>query len=144
MLHKNHHIANLILQHVHHQMGHCGRNQLIAKVRQKYWMPGLNRAARTVISRCITCRKLHAKPAEQKMADLLEERQRWHTLKRNFVPGDLVLIVDSSAPRNTWMTGRVKKTYPDSRGVVRRVQVQTKSSLLDRPTNKLCLLQEAE
>ncbi|XP_076852605.1 uncharacterized protein LOC143506910 [Brachyhypopomus gauderio] len=378
VLHKDHHLAKLILTHVHRQNGHCGRNHLIAKVRQRYWIPGLNRASRTVISSCITCRKLHAKPAEQKMADLLEERvlpdqppfthvgvdyfgpfevrrarsmvkrygvlftclalravhievahsldtsscinairrficrrgqvstmrsdngtnfvgaerelrealeeldqsqireylmqkgitwifntptashqggiwerqirtvrkvlnsllrqqvldddglhtllseveaiindrpltaasddsndlevltpnhlllmkrqpalppgifsrddlysrrrwrqiqymatlfwsrwtqeylpllqerQKWNTRKRNLTPGDLVLIVDNSAPRNAWLTGRIRKTYPDSRGVVRRVQVQTKSTLLERPTNKLCLLQEAE
>ncbi|KAL7871964.1 hypothetical protein SRHO_G00069470 [Serrasalmus rhombeus] len=74
VLHKDHHLARLILMHVHRQNGHCGRNHLVAKVRQRYWIPGLNRATRTVISSCITCRKLHAKPAEQKMADLLEER----------------------------------------------------------------------
>lgn len=374
VLHKEHHIARLILQQVHRQNGHCGRNQLIAKVRQQYWIPGLNRAARTVISKCFTCRKIHAKPSVQKMADLLEERvlpdkrpfthvgvdyfgpfgvkrgrsmvkrygvlftcfalravhievahsldtsscinairrficrrgqvstlhsdngtnfigaekelreaiaeldhskireelmpkgiawtfntptashqggiwerqirtvrkvlnsvlrqqtldddglhtllceveaiindrpltatsvdphdlevltpnrllllkkqpilppglfdsndtysrrrwrqtqymanlfwsrwtkeylpllqeqQKWRAQRRNFVAGDLVLIVDSSAPRNAWLTGRIQKTFPDSRGIVRRVQVQTKSSLLDRPINKLCLL----
>ena len=80
----------------------------------------------------------------QEYLPLLQERKKWHTKKRNFTPGDLVLIVDSSAPRNAWLTGRIRQTYPDSRGAVRRVQVQTKSSLLDRPTNKLCLLQEAE
>lgn len=74
----------------------------------------------------------------------LQERHKWHTKRRNFTTGDLVLIVDSSAPRNTWLTGRIRQTYPDASGAVRRVQVQTKSSLLDRPINKLCLLQEAE
>lgn len=74
---------------------------------------------------------------------LLQERQRWSRLKRNFEIGDIVLVVDSNAPRNSWMIGRIIKTMPDSKGCVRSVCVQTKSSTLNRPISKLCLLQEA-
>ncbi|KAJ8385589.1 hypothetical protein AAFF_G00184510 [Aldrovandia affinis] len=45
--------------------------------------------------------------------------------------------------RNSWMMGRILKTMPDANGVVRRVSVQTKTSTLERPITKLCLLQEA-
>lgn len=74
---------------------------------------------------------------------LLQERQKWSQTMRNLRPGDIVLIMDEAAPRNSWLMGRVIKTLPDSRGAVRRVSVQTKTSILDRPINKLCLLQEA-
>lgn len=74
---------------------------------------------------------------------LLQERQKWTKLKRNFEPGDVVLVVDSSFPRNTWIMGRIIQTIPDSSGTVRRVKLQTKTSTLERPINKLCLLQEA-
>ena len=74
---------------------------------------------------------------------LLQERQRWSKLKRNFAVNDIVLVVDPSGPRNLWMIGRIIKTMLDSRGNVRSVQVQTKSSVLERPVTKLCLLQEA-
>ncbi|XP_056588276.1 uncharacterized protein LOC130408847 [Triplophysa dalaica] len=37
----------------------------------------------------------------------LQERQKWNTVKRNFVPGDLVVLVDDMAPRNTWIIGRI-------------------------------------
>ncbi len=75
---------------------------------------------------------------------LLQERQKWQKLKRNLVPGDIVLIVDNSAPRNSWIMGRILNTIPDVSGIVRRACVQTKTCLLERPITKLCLLQEAE
>ena len=74
----------------------------------------------------------------------LQERQRWSGVKRNLVPGDLVLIVDSTAPRNSWVMGRVLQTFPDRRGFVRQVRIKTKSSCLNRPITKVCLLQEAD
>ena len=74
----------------------------------------------------------------------LQERQRWTGVKRNLVVGDLVIIMDSTAPRNSWPVGRVIQTYPDRKGLVRQVQLKTRSSCLERPITKVCLLQEAE
>lgn len=74
---------------------------------------------------------------------LLQERQKWSIRKRNLQPGDVVLVVDKSVPRNTWVMGRITQTIADSNGMVRRVKLQTKSSTLERPVNKLCVLQEA-
>lgn len=75
---------------------------------------------------------------------LLQERQRWSKERRSLVPGDIVLIADATAPRGSWLLGRVLETYPDRRGLVRSARVKTKKSTLDRPVTKLCLLQEAE
>lgn len=74
---------------------------------------------------------------------LLQERQKWTRQKRNFEPGDVVLVVDSSSPRSTWTMGRIIQTLPDSSGTVRRVKLQTKNSTLERSVHKICLLQEA-
>lgn len=74
----------------------------------------------------------------------LQERQRWTGVRRNLSVGDLVIIMDSTAPRNSWPVGRVLQTFPDRRGFVRQVRIKTRSSCLDRPITKLCLLQEAE
>ena len=74
----------------------------------------------------------------------LQERQKWSGVNRNFVPGDIVVIVDDSAPRNSWLTGRIIQTIPDRRGLARLVRIKTKTSCLDRPITKVCLLQEAE
>lgn len=74
---------------------------------------------------------------------ILQERSKWSKLKRNFETGDVVLVVDSSSPRNSWIMGRVIQTIPDSSGTVCRVKLKTKTNVLERPVNKLCLIQEA-
>lgn len=74
LLYKQHRIAQLILHHIHQETGHGGRNHVLAKLRQRYWIPKANAAARTVISECNLCRRLRAKAGEQKMADLPQDR----------------------------------------------------------------------
>ncbi len=54
----------------------------------------------------------------------------------------MVLVEDRSSPRNSWIMGRVKETLPDSSGAVRRVKLQTKTNILERPVNKLCFIKE--
>lgn len=66
----------------------------------------------------------------------LQTRQKWSSVTRNFVPGDIVLLVDKTAPRNSWVIGKVIQTVPDETGLVRRVRVKTKISELDRPITK--------
>lgn len=55
-----------------------------------------------------------------------------------------MLVVDNTAPRNSWLMGKVLQSFPDRKGFVRQVRIKTKSSYLDRPITKICLLQEAE
>lgn len=74
----------------------------------------------------------------------LQERQKWTGVKRNFVIGDIVLIVDETAPRNSWVMGKVIQTFPDRKGLVRRLLIKTKTNCLDRPITKVCLLLEAD
>lgn len=74
----------------------------------------------------------------------LQQRQKWNNTTRNFCVGDIVLVVDDSAPRNSWMLARVIETIPDKKGLVRQVRIKTKTNILERPITKLCLLQEAE
>lgn len=79
---------------------------------------------------------------EDELVPLLQERSKLSRAKRNLEPGDVVLIVDSSSPRHSWLMGRVVQTLPDCSGTVRRVKIQTKTNVLERPINKLCLIQE--
>ncbi|KAK7896434.1 hypothetical protein WMY93_021759 [Mugilogobius chulae] len=74
---------------------------------------------------------------------VMQQRQKWTKAKRNLSPGDIVIIADATAPRGSWMMGRVLSTTSDSKGLVRSVRVQTKTSILERPVTKLCLLLEA-
>ena len=73
---------------------------------------------------------------------LLQQRQKWFNPKSNFAVGDTV--VDDSSPRNVWPIGRITEVFRDNRGMVRRVKVQTKTSTLERPITKLCLLESFE
>lgn len=74
---------------------------------------------------------------------LLQERRKWNKTRRNFVIDDVVLVVDETAPRNSWPIGRVTKTMADASGLVRRVRVKTRTNELEKPINKICLLLEA-
>ena len=74
---------------------------------------------------------------------LLQERQKWLRRQRNLAVGDIVLLVDKM-PRNTWLMGRVINIHKDAKGLVRVVTVMTKTSTLQRPVDKLCLILEAD
>lgn len=68
------HISDLILHHVNQQTGHGGRNHMLAKLRQRYWIPGASIAIRKTLSKCVVCHRLHAAPGHQRMADLPQDR----------------------------------------------------------------------
>lgn len=70
---------------------------------------------------------------------MLQQRQKWNDKKRNLAVGDIVVIMDPSAPRGSWPLGRVLEVYPDARGFVRSVKLKTKSTI-ERPISKLCLV----
>ncbi|XP_072027825.1 uncharacterized protein [Amphiura filiformis] len=75
---------------------------------------------------------------------MLQTRQKWLKPKKNLQVDDIVLVVDNSAPRNSWPMGRIEKIHVGNKGLVRSVTVKTQSTTLDRPINKLCLLLEME
>lgn len=67
---------------------------------------------------------------------VMQEKQKWTRPRKSFSPGDVVLIADATAPRGSWMMGRVLSTKSDSKGLVRSVCVQTKISSLGETNNK--------
>lgn len=73
----------------------------------------------------------------------LQECQRQSRASCNFAMGDIVLIIEDSAPHNSWVMGKVIQAIPDKNELVRQVKVKTKKNTLDRPITKVCLLQEA-
>ncbi|KAF7650068.1 hypothetical protein LDENG_00131850 [Lucifuga dentata] len=75
---------------------------------------------------------------------LLQERQKWTKVRKNLNVGDIVLVVDPTAPRGSWPLGRVLETKPDGRGLVRSVKLQTKTSVIEQPITKLCCILETE
>lgn len=73
---------------------------------------------------------------------LMQARQKWNRAKKSFAVGDLMLVMDDSAPRNSWPLGRITETIADSKGLVRHVRLRTQTAKLERPITKLCLLLE--
>ncbi|XP_046560553.1 uncharacterized protein LOC124269568 [Haliotis rubra] len=63
-------VTSLIITDIHLRLGHAGRNHVLSALREKYWVIKANSAVRTILSRCVTCRKLRVPACEQKMADL--------------------------------------------------------------------------
>ena len=73
----------------------------------------------------------------------LQLRQKWIKPSRNFAVDDIVLIRDENTFRGNWPLGRICKVFPGKDGLVRSVEVKTKSTVLTRPIHKLCLLESA-
>ncbi|XP_056099696.1 uncharacterized protein LOC130078198 [Rhinichthys klamathensis goyatoka] len=71
---------------------------------------------------------------------LLQERQKWNGKMKNLAVGDVVAIMDPSAPRGSWPLGKVVEVFPDSHGLVRSVKLKTKSNIIERPISKLCMV----
>ena len=75
----------------------------------------------------------------------LQERQKWAYPSRNFAVDDIVLVVNDRVPRSSWPLGRitsVRKNNTDEH--VRSVTVKTRTSLYDRPVDKIVLLESVE
>ncbi|XP_067623897.1 uncharacterized protein [Eurosta solidaginis] len=63
-------LAMLIARATHAKLLHCGAQQLVAALRQNYWIIGARSLARTLIKNCITCERLRGKMCEQMMGTL--------------------------------------------------------------------------
>ncbi|KAK0134727.1 hypothetical protein N1851_029616 [Merluccius polli] len=74
ILPKHSHISSLLIRHIHEKYGHCGINYVLSQLRKRYWITSGNSAARSVISKCVICRRLKNRTGEQKMANLPYER----------------------------------------------------------------------
>ena len=68
-----HPIASSIVRYFHSR-GHTGCEWTLSIVREKYWITKARRILKKVISKCVLCRKMFAKPSSQIMADLPAER----------------------------------------------------------------------
>ena len=79
----------------------------------------------------------------------LLERKKWHHLKRNLKPGDVVLIQDTKLHRSKWKLGVIIDTTLSIDGKVRHVKVKYVSSsndptVVSRPVQRLVILLPVE
>ena len=74
ILPNGHHVTDLIIKHYHQSEGHVGTSQVLASVRQKFWVLRGLTAVRRVVGKCLRCRRWNARPGQQIMAPLPEAR----------------------------------------------------------------------
>lgn len=71
---------------------------------------------------------------------ILTRRTKWFHPVRPIDVGDIVVVVDNTAPRNQWPKGRVIKVVRAQDGQVRRATVQTQAGVFERPASKIAVL----
>lgn len=69
----------------------------------------------------------------------ISRRTKWFKESKPLQTGDLVIIVDEGV-RNSWVRGKVLRTYPGKDGRVRVADVQTSGGVLQRAAAKLAVL----
>ncbi|XP_053389066.1 uncharacterized protein LOC128552084 [Mercenaria mercenaria] len=74
ILPKNCHVSSLIMRQIHQDLNHVGRNQMLSKLRERFWLINAPSAIRKIISKCVVCRRQRGSVGEQKMSDLPEDR----------------------------------------------------------------------
>ena len=70
ILPSRHHVTDLIIRHYHKQEGQVGPSQVLATLRQKFWILRGPSTVKRVTSKCFNCRRWNARPGEQVMAPL--------------------------------------------------------------------------
>ena len=64
-------VSKLIIQHCHIRCAHGGRSATLNELRSSgYWITSCNAAVRSLLFKCVKCRRLRGRPGDQKMADL--------------------------------------------------------------------------
>lgn len=75
---------------------------------------------------------------------LLTERKKWTTVQPVPDIGDVVLITEDNVTRPNWPLGRVIEQFRGKDGLVRTLRLKTAKGTLDRPVQRLHLLEKAD
>ena len=74
-----HTVSSLVARSVHERC-HLGREWVVSLIRKSYWIINVRSLVYKTCKDCVTCKKLFAPSAVQKMADLPEERLQYDKL----------------------------------------------------------------
>ena len=74
MLPRNTHISTLLVEDFHRNLGHLGREAVLAHVRLRFHIVNGNSLIKEIVRKCIICRKVLGKPSEQLMSSLPLDR----------------------------------------------------------------------
>lgn len=70
----------------------------------------------------------------------LQERKKWRREQENAKVGQLILLKEENSPPTHWKMARIRELHPGKDGLVRNVTVETATSMLRRPIQKICIL----
>ena len=73
ILHHDSPATILLIRHFH-EISHAGVEWSLSLLRERFWVTKGRRVMKSVIGKCVTCKRLFAKPATQLMADLPLDR----------------------------------------------------------------------
>ena len=104
VLPRSHHLTELIIRDAHDRTGHSGREHVLAKCREKYWIIGARGAIRALLQKCVKCKKRDGQACIQQMADLPADR---------LTPADVfsVCMCDYFGPFHVRIGRRTEKRY---------------------------------
>lgn len=70
----------------------------------------------------------------------LVNRYKWRSQVPEPDIGQIVLVKEDDLPPSRWMLARILKKHPGTDNITRVVTLRTQSSVIKRPTSKLCIL----
>jgi len=120
------HFTQQLISETHQRLHHGTAIQTANEISTRFWMPGVNHAVRTVLSRCIRCK-----------------RNQTLTPHHNAKPGDLVFLHQDNVPRKDWPLARIIEVLPSpTDGIAHTVRLKTPRGSIDiRSTKKTSFLE---
>jgi hypothetical protein len=76
ILPSRHNVTESLIVDKHVSIGHMASHSVLYQLRSKYWIIHGLSAVKHVLGKCITCKKLRARPCQQQMSELPEDRVR--------------------------------------------------------------------
>jgi hypothetical protein len=78
ILHKNSEFASIVINYFHISYLHVGPRSLQSLIQRKYWILSARNKIKSLLSKCIVCKRFSAAPLYPKMGDLPEIRVTQH------------------------------------------------------------------
>ena len=105
ILPNSHHVTTLIIRSYHENNGHIGMSQVLASLRETYWILNGPSSVKRVLKQCIRCRRYQAPFCNQKMAPILTEQKTADKPPFSFVG------IDYFGPFSVKIGSSVEKRY---------------------------------
>lgn len=74
ILPSNHHVTRILIRKYHEMNAHMGAHHILSLLRQKYWIVHGLQTAKSVLGKCINCKRRQQRPETQQMGQLPAER----------------------------------------------------------------------